>query len=325
MKNTLKIALIVAPLLIIIGLLFIYLKNEMEKNDPSYTCEMLLKQQIPSPPTDSLVQVELQNELPYILAAVNGRAPLPFILATSMGVCSYDEELAEIQNISAGATKLNYTSYSGRNLPLKLGQFDSLRVGNCTGRDVSVFLNNLDWTFPSFGKYAAGFIGYEFLKNYALECNFAAGIIKLTETDSRPYQLEESDSLAVLPFITHADFPRQVFIKARINQRDLILVLDTLVPDGLLVQGTPDRYQPGVTFGGFESTSRQGRHHTIQRGTISILELGGIQLTNIPTQFSCVVTPGEEAPLSNVLGMAVLKRLKLVINYPKKMVLFQKL
>jgi hypothetical protein len=325
MKKSLKIALIGVPLLIIISLVFIYLKNEMEKNDPSYTCEMLLKQQSPTSPPDSHVQVELQNELPYIFAAVNGCAPLPFILATSMGVCSYDQELAEIQNITVSATKLNYTSYSGRNLPLKLGQFDSLRVGNGIGKDVPVFLNNLDWTFQSFGKYAAGFIGYEFLKNYALECNFAAGIIKLAETDTLPYQLEESDSLAVLPFISHPDFPRQVFIQARINQRDIVLVLDTLVPDGLLVQGTPDRYQPGVTFGGFESTSRQGRHHTIQRGTISTLELGGIQLTNIPTQFSCVVTPGEDAPLSNVLGMAVLKRLKLVINYPKQMVLFQKL
>ncbi|MBN2090927.1 hypothetical protein JW964_15045 [candidate division KSB1 bacterium] len=324
MKKSLKLSLIVIPLLIVLGLLIVYLKNEIEKNDPSYACELILKQQIPAQPPDSIIRFELWNELPYITAAVNGSAPLPFIFATSMGVCSYDQELADIQKLTDGSTNLNYTSYSGRNLPLKLGQFDSLQLGQCLGKNIPVFLNNLDWTFNSFGKYAAGFIGYEFLKNYAVECNFLTGTMKLTKTDTLPCELEESDSLAVLPFIHYPEFPRQVFVKARINQRDMVLVLDTLVPDGLLLAGTPDRYQPGVTFGGFENTARQGRSHTIQRGTVSSLELGGILLTNIPTQFSCVVTPGEEAPLSNVLGMAVLKKLKFVISYPKQVVLFQK-
>ncbi len=323
MKKISKFSLILLPLLLVIVLLFIYLKNEIEKNDPSYPYEMLLQQPVPTQPPDSMIRVELWKDLPYISANVNGSAPLPFILAISMGVCSYDQELAEIQKLTDGKIKLSYTSYSGQNLPLNFGQFNSIKLGHSEEKNIPVFLNNLDWTYHSFGKYAAGFIGYGFLKNYEVACDFAAGSIKLLETDTLAYQLEESDSLAILPFILHPEFPSQVFIKARINQRDMVLVLDTLVPDGLLLEGTPDRYQPGVTFGGFENTVRQGRSHTIQRGTISSLELGRIQLTNIPTQFSCVVTPGEDAPLSNVLGMAVLKKLQLVISYPKKVVRFQ--
>lgn len=325
MKKSFILSVIALLSLIIIVIIAVYLKNKIDQNDPSYACEMLLKQPIPVLSQDSTVQVELWNELPYIYASVNGSANLPFILATSMGVCSYDLELAEIQNLTKEITKSTYTSYSGQNLPLKLGQLRTIRLGLCVGENIPVFLNNLDWTFNSFGKFAAGFIGYEFLKNYELECHFAAGFIKLTETDSLPYQLEESDSLAIVPFVHHPDFPRQIFIVARINQRNIVLVLDTLVRDGLLLEGTPDRYQPGVSFGGFDNTVRQGRRHTIQRGTISSLELGKIQLTNIPTQFSCVVTPGEDAPLSNVLGMAVLKQLKFVISFPKRVVLFQKI
>jgi len=303
---------------------FILLNYHKRKQNPSFEAEQTIQTGFSRALHGDSVAIELVNDIPYILVSVNGRAALPFILATSYVNCIYDKELAQLQDlqylseVDSQQTQADFVHQKPRAI------LKSVKIGTAEVQNIPVELNDLDWTQKYLGQYAAGFIGYEFLKHFEVTLDFPAQMLRLASTDSVPYPTVQSDSLTVLPLLDLPNYNQHVFMNAIVNHKAIILALDTMSRDGLLLEGTPDRYKPGVTFGGFEESTRYGRAHSIQRGTIAHLHLGAVRVDNIPTQFSCIVEPTADLPYSNVLGMGALKSLKLVLNYQKRQIIIEK-
>lgn len=295
---------------------FLLLRNYRDQRDPSAACERLLQTGTDYSFSGNQVPINMVDGLPFVQVSVNGSPGLPFVLATGMGVCILDAELAQQLNISPQNSSL---SESGQKI--LLGEITSLRIGAAEARDVPVLINDLDWTLAQFGKYAAGFIGHGFLENFESVFDFPDTTLRLTPADTLPDAQPNSDSLVVLSFANPAEQPRHVFVPAQVNSKDVLLEMDTLVRDGLYLSGTPDRYQPGVLLGDKNATITRP---SIQMGLVSRLQLGLLELTEIPTQFSCVVSPEKNFADANVLGMGVLKQLKVTLNYKKQQVTFEK-
>jgi hypothetical protein len=308
-------------LIVALGLLFLaflLLRHDQTQNDASHACEVLLKTGAIYPFSENHVPIEWVGGLPFVQVSVNGSPGLPFVLATGMGVCIFDEELARQLQISPVNASL-----SDAGEKILLGEIHSLRIGAADARNIPVLFNNLDWTLAHFGKFAAGFIGYGFWENFEARFDFPDSTLTLTQADSIPWPLENSDSQVVLPFDNFAEQPRHVFVKALVNEKEVSLEIDTMIRDGLYLAGTPDRYQPGVFFGDKNTAAPAAREQTIQTGRVSRLNLGGMELTDIRTQFSCIVSPKENFSDANVLGMGVLKHLKVTLNYKKQQLMLE--
>jgi len=302
--------------LVLLFLAFLFLRHYREQNDPSAACERLLQAGTVYSISGNRIPIEMVAGLPFVQVSVNGSPGLPFVLATGMGVCILDAELAQQMNISPTNRSL---SESGQKI--LLGEIASLRLGAAEARDVPVLINNLDWTLAQLGKYAAGFIGHGFLENFETVFDFPDSTLVLTPADTLPAALLNSDSLVVLPFANPTEQPRHVFVAAQVNGKAVLLEMDTLVRDGLFLSGTPDRYQPGVLLGDKNATTTR---NSLQAGLVSRLQFGHLELTEIPTQFSCLVSPETNFSDANVLGMGVLKQLKVTLNYKKQQLTLEK-
>ena len=300
-------------------LAFLILRHYQTIHDPSYACEELLKTKAAYPFQESHVPLKFIGGLPVVTVSVNGSPGLPFVLATGMGVCVFDEELAHQLKLTPSSASL-----TDEGKKILLAEINSLRIGAAEARNVPVLFNNLDWTPEHFGKYVAGFIGYGFLQNFESIFNFPDSVLTLSPADSAPYNFVNSDSLVLLPFANLTEQPRHVFVNAQVNEKEVSLEIDTMIRDGLYLAGTPDRYKPGVFFGEKNETKPTVRPHTIQRGNVAKLKLGDFEVTNIATQFSCIVAPETTFSDANVLGMDVLRQFKMTLNYKKRQLILEK-
>lgn len=311
------INLLIAIVLLLLA--FLLLRHYKNMHDPSFACEELLKTESVYLFQEQSVPIKMFGGLPVVQVSVNNSPGLPFVLATGMGICVFDEELA--RQLKLAPPKVSVTN-DGKEL--LLGEIGLLQIGAAKVPNVPVLINNLDWTQEHFGKFVAGFIGYGFLQHFETVFDFPDSMLTLSPTDSLPDTIQNSDSLIVLPFANVTERQRHVFVNARVNEKEVPLEIDTMIRDGLYLAGTPDRYQPGVFFGDKNETTRVARSHTIQRGNVSRLKLGDFQLNDIGTHFSCIVSPQRSFSDANVLGMGVLKQFKMTLNYKKRQLILEK-
>src|SRR6185295_18571193 len=131
------------------------------------------------------VPFELANDLIVLKVRVNSSRPLHFIFDTGASISVMDPQSAKALGLRAKG-KLNLDATGGSVQSGLIGPVSLSLVG------VTVFKQplatiDLDAFAPLFGYKIDGVIGYDFIKNFVVEIDYAASLLNLYETGSYKY------------------------------------------------------------------------------------------------------------------------------------------
>jgi len=131
------------------------------------------------------VPIELANDLIVLKVRVNGSRPLHFIFDTGASISVIDPQSARALGLRAKG-KLNLDATGGSVQSGLIGPVSLSLVG------VTVFKQplatiDLDAFAPLFGYKIDGVIGYDFIKNFVVEIDYAAGLMSMYESGSYKY------------------------------------------------------------------------------------------------------------------------------------------
>lgn len=131
------------------------------------------------------VPLELGNNLIIVKARVNSSRPLHFIFDTGASISVIDPQSAKALGLRAkGKLKLEAT---GGSVQSGLIGPVSLSLAGVTVFNQTLATVDLDVVAPLFGFKIDGIIGHDFINNFVIEIDYAAGLMNLYETNSYTY------------------------------------------------------------------------------------------------------------------------------------------
>lgn len=131
------------------------------------------------------VPIELANGLIVLKVRVNSSRPLHFIFDTGASISVIDPQTAKALGLRAKG-KLNLDATGGSVQSGLVGPV-SLSVAGVTVFKQTLATVDLDAAAPLFGYKIDGIIGYDFINNFVVEIDYAAGSMSLYETGSYKY------------------------------------------------------------------------------------------------------------------------------------------
>lgn len=131
------------------------------------------------------IPIELANDLIVLKVRVNSSRPLHFIFDTGASVSVIDPQSAKALRLRAKG-KLNLDATGGSVKSELVGPV-SLAVAGVTVFKQTLATIDLDAFAPLFGYKIDGIIGHDFINNFVVEIDFAAGLMTLHETASYKY------------------------------------------------------------------------------------------------------------------------------------------
>src|SRR4051794_27270180 len=125
------------------------------------------------------IPFELMDNLIYVRARVNASAPLWFILDTGASATILNERVAKELGLRAGRRERG----TGTGGAIEVGMIDgvTLSMPGVEVSDQTVGAFPLDQFAPVAGRQVGGIIGYDFIKEFVLEIDYAAGVLNLYE------------------------------------------------------------------------------------------------------------------------------------------------
>jgi len=131
------------------------------------------------------VPVELANDLIVLKVRVNSSRPLHFIFDTGASISVIDPQSARALGLRVkGKLKLDAT---GGSVQSGLIGPVSLSLAGVTVFKQTLATIDLDAFAPLFGYKIDGIIGHDFINNFVVEIDYAAGLMSLYETGSYKY------------------------------------------------------------------------------------------------------------------------------------------
>lgn len=131
------------------------------------------------------VPIELANNLIVLKVRVNGSRPLHFIFDTGASISVIDPQSARALGLRAKG-KLSLDATGGSVQSGLIGQV-SLSLEGVTVFKQTLATIDLDALAPLFGYKIDGVIGHDFINNFVVEIDYAAGLMSLYETGSYKY------------------------------------------------------------------------------------------------------------------------------------------
>ncbi len=131
------------------------------------------------------IPLELANDLIVLKVRVNSSRPLHFIFDTGASVSVIDPQSAKALGLRAKG-KLNLDATGGSVQSGLVGPV-SLSLAGVTVFRQTLATIDLDPFAPLFGYKIDGIIGHDFINNFVIEIDYAAGLMNLYETASYKY------------------------------------------------------------------------------------------------------------------------------------------
>jgi len=131
------------------------------------------------------VPIELANDLIVLKVHVNSSRPLHFVFDTGASISVIDPQTAKALGLRAKG-KLNLDA-TGGSVQSELIEPVSLSLAGVTVFKQTLATIDLDAFAPLFGYKIDGIIGHDFINNFVVEIDYAAGLMRLYETGSYKY------------------------------------------------------------------------------------------------------------------------------------------
>lgn len=270
------------------------------------------------------VPIELANDLIVLKVRVNRSRPLHFIFDTGASISVIDPQTAKALGLrTKGKLKLDAT---GGSVQSGLVGPVSLSLAGVTVFRQPLATIDLDAFAPLFGYKIDGIIGFDFINNFVVEIDFAAGLMSLYETGS--YKYAGAGESIPLEFVEKTPF---VHVRIGLNGREPIegkFEVDSGAT-GILSLNTPfvnkHKMLERVTTHAQSKLGGAGGAAEAVKAHVSTVELGSLEVKN-PLVVFAQGTEGSEssAEYDGELGAGFLSQFKTILDYSRSQMILER-
>jgi len=277
-----------------------------------------------SGPSSLRVPFELANNLIVVKARVNSSGPLHFIFDTGASISVIDPQSAKALGLRAkGKLKLEATGgwvQSGLIGPV------SLSLAGVTVFNQTLATVDLDVIAPLFGFKVDGIIGHDFINNFVVEIDYAAGLMNLYETNSYTYS-GAGESIPI-ELVEKTPFARGRIV---LNGREPIegrFEVDT-GGTGILNLNTPfvnkHKMLETLTAPAQSKLSGAGGSSAAVKAHVNAVELGSLVIKN-PLIVFAQGTEGNEGSTESdgELGGGFFSQFKTILDYSRSKIILER-
>jgi len=270
------------------------------------------------------VPIELANDLIVLKVHVNSSRPLHFVFDTGASISVIDPQTAKALGLRAKG-KLNLDA-TGGSVQSELIEPVSLSLAGVTVFKQTLATIDLDAFAPLFGYKIDGIIGHDFINNFVVEIDYAAGLMRLYETGSYKY----SGAGESIPIELVEKTP---FVHGRIvlNGREPIegkFEVDT-GGTGILNLNTPfvnnHKMLETLTTHAQSKLGGAGGSAAAVKAHVPTVEFGSLVVKN-PLVVFAQGTEGSEgsAKYDGELGAGFFSRFKMILDYSRSQIIFER-
>jgi len=270
------------------------------------------------------VPIELANDLIVLKVHVNSSRPLHFVFDTGASISVIDPQTAKALGLRAKG-KLNLDA-TGGSVQSELIEPVSLSLAGVTVFKQTLATIDLDAFAPLFGYKIDGIIGHDFINNFVVEIDYAAGLMRLYETGSYKY----SGAGESIPIELVEKTP---FVHGRIvlNGREPIegkFEVDT-GGTGILNLNTPfvnnHKMLETLTTHAQSKLGGAGGSAAAVKAHVPTVEFGSLVVKN-PLVVFAQGTEGSEgsAKYDGELGAGFFSQFKMILDYSRSQIIFER-
>jgi hypothetical protein len=270
------------------------------------------------------VPFELGNDLIVLKVRVNSSRPLHFIFDTGASISVIDPQTAKALGLRAKG-KLNLDATGGSVQSGLIGPV-SLSLPGVTVFKQTLATVDLDAAAPIFGYKIDGIIGHDFINNFVVEIDYAAGLMTLYETGS--YQYAGTGESIPIELIEKTPFVRGRIV---LNGREPIegkFEVDS-GGTGILFLNTPfvkkHRMLETLTARAQSKLGGAGGSAEAVKAHVPTVELGSLVVKN-PLVVFAQGTEGSEGStqFDGELGGGFFGQFKMILDYSRSLMILER-
>ena len=270
------------------------------------------------------VPIELANDLIVLKVHVNSSRPLHFVFDTGASISVIDPQTAKALGLRAKG-KLNLDA-TGGSVQSELIEPVSLSLAGVTVFKQTLATIDLDAFAPLFGYKIDGIIGHDFINNFVVEIDYAAGLMSLYETGS--YKYSGAGKSIPIELVEKTPFMRGRIV---LNGRKPIegkFELDS-GGTGILNLNTPfvnkHKMLETLTTHAQSKLGGAGGSAEAVKAHVPAVELGSLVVKN-PLVVFAKGTEGSEgsAEFDGELGAGFFSQFKMILDYSRSQIIFER-
>jgi predicted aspartyl protease len=269
------------------------------------------------------IPFELADNLVYVRARVNASEPLWFILDTGASATILNERVAKELGLRAGRREKG----TGTGGAIEVGMIDgvSLSMPGVAVSSQTVGAFPLDTLAPVAGRPLGGVIGYDFIKEFVLEIDYAAGLLNLYEPAG--YEYGGAGEIVPVNLIERKPWVRATLVVSDRQSFEGTFEIDT-GGDGVMVVSTPFVKKHGLDdlIPNRRAANSGGAGGTVSAsdGRVAGVRLGKFTLAR-PIVTLIQAKAGEYATekFDGVIGGEFFRRFKMIIDYARRRVILE--
>ncbi|HVG30257.1 MAG TPA: aspartyl protease family protein [Pyrinomonadaceae bacterium] len=269
------------------------------------------------------IPFELADNLIYVRTRVNDSEPLWFILDTGASASILNERVAKGLGLRAGRREKG----TGTGGPIEVGMIDgvSLSLPGVSVSSQTVGAFPLDQFAPIAGRAVGGIIGYDFIKEFVIEIDYAAGLLNLYEPAA--YVYKGAGEIIPVNLIERKPWVRATLAVSDEQSFEGTFEIDT-GGDGVMVVSTPfvKRHGLGELIPNRRAANSGGAGGMVgaSDGRVASVRLGRFTLKR-PIVTLIQARSGEYATekFDGVIGGEFFRRFKLVVDYSRRRVILE--
>jgi hypothetical protein len=269
------------------------------------------------------IPIELVNNLIFVRTRINNSEPMWFIFDTGASVTIINERVVKELGLRAGRREKG----TGTGGEIEVGMIDgvSLSMPGVTVSDQTVGAFPLDMFAPVAGRQVGGIIGYDFIKEFVVEIDYAASLLDLYEPAS--YDYKGAGEIVPVNLIERKPWVRASLVLSDQQSFEGTFEIDT-GGDGAMVISTPfvkkhklDELIPNRRAG---NSGGAGGMVGASDGRVAGVRLGRFTLKR-PIVTLIQARAGEYATekFDGVIGGEFLRRFKLIVDYSRRRVILE--
>ncbi|MDQ3907419.1 MAG: aspartyl protease family protein [Acidobacteriota bacterium] len=269
------------------------------------------------------IPFELGHNLIFVRARVNGSGPLWFILDTGASASLLSESVAKELGLREGRRERG----TGTGGPIEVGMIDGVTFAlpgvEVTGQTVGAFPMD-EFGFVA-GRRVGGVLGYDFIKEFVVELDYAARSLNLYEPAG--YGYEGAGEIVPVNFFNHKPHTRATVVLDDRQSFDGTFEIDT-GGDGVLVASTAfvKAHKLDELIPNRRATNSGGAGGTVgaSEGRVAAVRVGRFAL-NRPIVTLIQARAGEHATerFDGVIGGEFFRRFKLILDYSRSRVVLE--
>ena len=270
------------------------------------------------------VPIRLIKNLIFLEVSVNESRPLQFLFDTGAGVTVIDRKASQKLALSvAGKGRL---STSGPSVEASTSPGNELLIGNSSLPEISLEIIPLEHLSGYLGYQVDGVIGYDLLKDYAVEMHLDDERLRLYPADA--YTPQPTDSTLALIELgrNHFGIPLTFQLERKSEPITLPFDLDTACEDYLVVHNHTLLEYNLMQDAKYKRIQGFGASPTITtnyKGKLRNVSLGGKSWKNVPVVFEVdpiSVQARRNDQAYGLIGQELLLDFNITYNVPKRMI-----